>query len=288
MELTTNIPNLEGMSECSIKPYDGIYLGMPYCWEYEGNFISNLHDLEAGIEILRSLKKKTYVTTFAVPRNKDLEKIYRLVETVSDLCDAIEASNLGIIRYLTKEYPDVKVHAGGLTNIYTVSTAELLYSIGVSRIVPAYELSIEDIEKMKDVGVEIEVVVHGKIPVGIGHECFLKRFSKIVGRDCPKICREEMYFKSEDLVLKPFGHATLSGKDICMYEHIDKLEFADAFRIEAVTERIGYRERVGSIYRRLIDDGFSRSDFESLKALSENGIANGYYFNKAGQIYVSR
>ncbi len=286
MELTTGIPNLESMSECSIKPYDAIYLGMPYCWEYEGNLIANPDDLRAGAEMVREMGKKAYATTFAVPRNRDLERVYRMIDAAAEVCDGIEASNLGVIRYISKEFPDVRLIAGGLANVYTVSTAEFLYSIGVDRIIPAYELAVEDIEKMKETGVEIEVVVHGKIPVGIGHECFLKRFADAVRKECPKICREEMYFKSEDLVLKPFGHATLSGKDVCMYEHIEVLNFADAFRIEAVSERIGYREKVGTIYRRLLERGFSRSDLELLKSLAENGVANGYYFNRAGQIYV--
>ena len=150
------------MSECSIKPYDSIYLGMPYCWEYEGNLISNTDDLVSAIEILHTQRKKAYVTTFAVPRNRDLERVFKTINAVVEMCDGIEASNLGIIRYLTKEYPDVMVIAGGMANVYTASTAELLYSIGVSRIIPSYELSIEDIEKIKDTGVEVEVVVHGK------------------------------------------------------------------------------------------------------------------------------
>ena len=286
MELTTNVPNLESMSDCSIKPYDSVYLGMPYCREYEGNLINGGTDLISAVELIHEMRKRAYVTTFAVPRNKDLERVFRSIDVAAGMSDGIEASNLGVIRYITKEYPDVKVIAGGLANIYTASTAELLYSIGVSRVVPAYELSIEDIERIKETGVEVEVVVHGKIPVGIGHECFLKKFSSAVGKECPKICREEMFFRSEDLVLKPFGHATLSGKDVCMYEHIEKLKFADAFRIEAVTERIGYRERVGRIYRELIEKGFSRSDLEELRSISENGFANGYYFNRAGQIYI--
>ncbi len=286
MELTTNVPNLESMSECSLKPYDAVYLGMPFCFEYQGNLITELDDLEAAVEILRKWGKKAYVTTFAVPRNKDLERVYRTVKKAVEIADAIEASNLGVVRYITREYPDVRVHVGGLANVYTVSTAELLYSLGVSRIMPAYELSIEDIRKIREIGVEVELVVHGKIPVGIGHECFLKRFSDVVRKDCPEICRDNMFFKSEELVLKPFGHATLSGKDICMYEHIEKISFADALRIETISERIGYREAVGKIYRKRIEKGFSKTDFEKLKEMAEYGIANGFYFNKAGQLYI--
>jgi len=288
-ELVTNVPTLESMSECSLKHYDAVYLGMPYCWEYDGNLISNHDDLAAAVEMLRDMGKRVYVSTFAAPRNKDLERVFRLIDRAIELrVDAVESTNYGVIRHVTREYPDVRVHAGGLTNIYTSATAELLYSMGVERIMPAYELPIEDIRKIKDVGIEVEVVVHGKIPLGISHDCFLRSFADKVGKECPYICKEEFWFRSDDLVLKPFGGATLSGKDVCMYEHVEKLSFADAMRIEAASERIGYRDSVGRIYRKRLEHGYSAEDFERLREIAKNGICNGFYFNRAGQDYVGR
>lgn len=288
-ELVTNVPTLESMSECSLKHYDAVYLGMPYCWEYDGNLISNHEDLAAAVEMLRDMGKRVYLSTFAAPRNKDLERVFRLIDKAIELrIDAVESTNYGVIRHVTREYPDVRVHAGGLTNIYTSATAELLYSMGVERVMPAYELPIEDIRKIKDVGIEVEVVVHGKIPLGISHDCFLRSFEDKIGKGCPYICKEEFWFRSDDLVLKPFGSATLSGKDVCMYEHVEKLNFADAMRIEAVSERIGYRDAVGRIYRKRMEHGYSAEDFERLREIAKNGICNGFYFNKAGQDYVGR
>ena len=287
MELTTNVPNLESMSECSLKHYDAIYMGMPYCWDYEGSFSSG-NDIEEGVELLRELGKKAYLSLYAAPRNKDLERVFYVVELGLDAkVDAFEVFNLGVAKKIKDEY-DARVHLGGLANVYTTSTAELLYSLGIDRIMPAYELPIEDIEKIKEVGVEIEVVIHGKIPLGISHECFVRRFEKEVGKRCPKLCKEKLWFKSEDLVLKPFGQVTLSGKDVCMYEHLEKLNFVDAARIEALSERVGYREEVGRIYRKRIEKGFDKKDFLKLIELAEIGLCNGFYFNKAGQIYVSR
>ncbi len=287
MELTTNVPNLESMSECSLKYYDAVYLGMPYCWEFEGSFSSG-SDIGEGVELLRNLGKKAYLSTYAAPRNKDLDRLFYVVELGLDAgVEAFEVFNIGVAKKIKDEY-DARVHLGGLANVYTSSTAELLYSLGVDRIVPAYELPIEDIEKIKDVGVEVEVVVHGKIPLGIGHECFLKRFSDAVGKKCPELCREKVWYKSDELVLKPFGQVTLSGKDVCMYEHIEKLKFVDALRIEAISERVGYREEVGRIYRRRLEEGFRKEDFLRLVELAEIGVCNGFYFNKAGQVYVSR
>jgi putative protease len=158
--------------------------------------------------------------------------------------------------------------------------------MGIERIVPAYELAIEDLEKIKETGVEIEVVVHGKIPLGIGHECFLLNFEDLVGKKCPEICREDLWLRSEDIVLKPFGQVTLSGKDVCMYEHLEKLEFADAIRVESLSETSSYRKIVGSIYRKRLERGFSEEDFKKLVELAEVGLCNGFYFNRAGQIYV--
>ncbi len=284
MELTTDIATLKDLK--GFEPYDSIYLGMPYCFDYEGNFISNFEDLEIAVDILKKNGKKVYVTTFAAPRNRDLDKVFRLIDKAVELeIDAIEVANLGVARYITKEY-DIKVHLAGLANVYTKSTAELLYSLGIARIMPAYELPIEDIRAIKDVGVEIEVVIHGKIPLGISHECFLKRFERVVGVECPKICKEDLWFKSEDLILKPFGIATLSGKDICMYEHIEKISFADAFRIETIVENPEYRRRVGIIYRKRLNGYYSDEELKELFSLAKHGVCNGFYFNKAGQIYV--
>ncbi|AGK61679.1 Collagenase-related protease [Archaeoglobus sulfaticallidus PM70-1] len=288
MELVTNIPTLEQMSKCSIEPYDAIYLGNPYCMKYDGNLTSNFEDLRIAVEMLREMGKRVYISTFSAPRNSDLPEVFRLIDLVADLeVDAIESTNFGVISYVKREY-DLRVHAGGLTNIYTSATVELLKSIGVERVMPAYELPLEDIAGIKAAGVEVEVVVHGKIPLGISHECFLLEFEKNVGVECPHICKREMVFRSGDLVLKPFGHATLSGKDVCMYEHIDELRKVgvDALRVETISERIGYREKVGNIYRNLLERGFDRNDFEKLMEIAKYGICNGFYFNKAGQIYV--
>ncbi len=282
MELVTTIPTKYDVD--GYEAYDAVYLGMPYCWEYDGNLISDLKVLK---EVAESIDKKVYVTTFAAPRNKDLERVYKLVDFASDFADAIEVTNLGIAKYISEEY-DIRIHVGGLANVYTRATAEFLKSIGIKRIMPAYELPIEDIEDIKRSGVEVEVVVHGKIPLGIGHECFIRKFSDIVGVDCPDICKKDLYFKSDDLILIPLGQATYSGKDVCMYEHIEKLGFIDAARIEVMIDGSEYRRKVGEIYRRRISSGFIEEDFEELKRLSRFGLCNGFFFNKPGQVYVPR
>jgi putative protease len=287
LEIVTNVPTLEQLSKCSLEPYDGIYLGNPYCWRYDGNLIAS-DDIKNAVELVKSEGKKAYVTTYAVPRNKDLPLIFKLIDAIMDSdVDAIESTNLGVINYIKKEY-DFRVHAGGLTNIYTSATAELLVEIGVERIMPAYEISLEEIEMIKRTGVEIEVVIHGKIPLGISHNCFLTKFEESLGEKCPDICRREVYFESDGLVLKPFGNVTLSGKDVCMYEHIEKLiEIGvNAGRVEGISERIGYRERVGRIYRRRLEVGFDRKDLEKLLSLNRHGVCNGFYFNRTGQLYV--
>lgn len=285
MELTTNVPNLEGMGR-SLKYYDAVYMGMPYCWEYEGNFSSG-SDIKEGVEFLRKLGKKAYLSLYAAPRNRDLKRVFYVVELgLNAGVDAFEVFNLGIAKKLKDEY-DARVHLGGLANVYTSSTAELLYSMGIERIMPAYELPLEDIEKIKEVGIEVELVVHGKIPLGISHECFIKRFEEKIGKMCPKLCKEKLWLKSDDLVLKPFGQVTLSGKDVCMYEHIEKLN-VDALRVEALSEVDRYREEVGRIYRKRLEGEYDRGDLSKLIDLAEVGLCNGFYFNKAGQIYVSR
>ncbi len=123
MEITTNVPDLGGI-DGELMPYDAIYMGMPYCWDYEGSFSSG-KDVAEGVGLLRSLGKKAYLSLYAAPRNRDLERIFRVVELgIEAGVEAFEVFNLGVARKIKEEY-GARVHLGGLANVYTASTADI-------------------------------------------------------------------------------------------------------------------------------------------------------------------
>jgi putative protease len=96
-------------------------------------------------------------------------------------------------------------------------------------------------------------------------------------------------------VLKTVGKGVLSGRDMCMLEHIPGLLSAGftVFKVEGLYESALYRSEVGRVYREAIDLAVAGVPFEVrtewaavLRRHSREGFCNGYYFGKSGRLYV--
>jgi putative protease len=96
-------------------------------------------------------------------------------------------------------------------------------------------------------------------------------------------------------VLKNVGKGVLSGKDLCVIEHLPLLLSAglSIFRVEGLYETAAYRSEVGAVYRESLALASSGKGYavrpgwaKALRKHSRNGFCNGYYFGKSGQSYV--
>ena len=168
-ELNTTIANLRDLRASDLRDYDGVYLGDIYCRLYEANFLEQLGDLRDGLHILQDQGKRAYVTTYAAPRNDFLPKVRKMLEvSVAAGAQAVEVHNLGILRIVHEEFPQLPVHIGGFANVYTDSGAEVLRGLGAVRFTPNYELSLDEINEITTAcGAPMELLVHGKMPLGI-------------------------------------------------------------------------------------------------------------------------
>ena len=108
--------------------------------------------------------------------------------------------------------------------------------MGASRIVPARELSLEEIKSIREeTGLEIETFVHGAMCYSYSGQCL---FSSILGGRsgnrgrCAQPCRLP-YKVTLNGQTTPECYP-LSLKDMCTIEHIDTLMDAgiDSFKIE--------------------------------------------------------
>ncbi|MGH7473642.1 MAG: peptidase U32 family protein, partial [Candidatus Methylomirabilales bacterium] len=59
-ELNTGISNMKDLMASDLGPYDAVYLGNPFCRDYEANFLERLEDLRAGIRHCREAGRKAY------------------------------------------------------------------------------------------------------------------------------------------------------------------------------------------------------------------------------------
>lgn len=288
IELSTGISNLKELKETDIESYDAVYLGNPFCIDYEDNFLKKTEDIQKGVEFLKSRNKKAYITTPAVPRNEDFKFIYKLLEaSVKSGIDAVEVHNMGVLRTASKIVPDIPKHIGILANIYTSFTCEKLKEYGGERITTNPEVTLDEIGIIIDKSkIDVSFLVHGKIPLGITGTCFLLEEKAGI---CPEVCKQAFWLKSKEWVLKNVGKGVYSGKDLCMIEHLDLLLKMGLkyFRIESLYETPEYRCKLGNIYKSaFLNKDSGRKNIQQILKISEYGICNGYYFSKSGRYYI--
>jgi U32 family peptidase len=295
-ELNTTIANLRDLKASDLSDYDGVYLGDIYCRIYEANFLEQLGDLKEGLRILQDQGKRAYVTTYAAPRNDFLPKVRKMLEASAAAgAQAVEVHNLGILKIAHDEFPQLPVHVGGFANVYTAAGAEVLRGFGAVRFTPNYELSLEEIHEITTACIApMELLVHGKMPLGISDYCFLLEYEEKWGIKCPDLCQKELFVKQGDWAMKSVGKGILSGKDVCMLEHLPRLlaEGHRHFRIETVSENPAYRSEIAAVYRVALDraaagDGKLDEDWwETLRRHARIGLCNGFYFGKSGMDYA--
>jgi len=295
-ELNTTIANLRDLRASDLRDYDGVYLGDIYCRLYEANFLEQLGDLREGLRILKEQGKRAYVTTYAAPRNDFLLKVRKMLETAAAAgAEAVEVHNLGILKIAHEEFPQLPVHIGGFANVYTAAGIDVLRGFGAVRFTPNYELSLDEIREITSTSDSpMELLVHGKMPLGISDYCFLLEYEEAWGVKCPDLCQKELFLKQGDWAMKTLGKGILSGKDVCMLEHLPRL-LADGhryFRIEALSETPAYRSEVAAVYRAALrraasgDGTADEAGWETLRRHARIGLCNGFYFGKSGMDYA--
>ena len=295
-ELNTTIANLRDLRESDLRDYDGVYLGDIYCRIYEANFLEQLGDLKEGLRILQDQGKRAYVTTYAGPRNDFLPKVRKMLEASATAgAQAVEVHNLGILKIAHDEFPQLPVHIGGFANVYTAPGVEVLRGFGAVRFTPNYELSLDEINEITAAcGAPMELLVHGKMPLGISDYCFLLEYEEKWGIKCPDLCQKELFLKQGDWAMKSVGKGILSGKDVCMLEHLPRLlsEGHRHFRIETVSESPAYRSEVASVYRAALErvaagDGeVDEGWWDTVRRHARIGLCNGFYFGRSGMDYA--
>jgi len=296
-ELNTTISNLRDLLQSDLSPYDAVYLGNIYCREYEANFLERPHDLREGIARVKDLGLQAYVTSYAAPRNSFFSKIHKVLEAAASAgADAVEVHNMGVLRVVHEEFPELEVHIGGFANVYTDAGALVLKEYGVRRIMPNYELSLEEVTQLTQaVRLPAELLLHGKMPLGISDYCFLLEYEERWGITCPTLCQQHLFLRQGDWAMRSAGKGVMSGKDVCMLEHLPLLLASGhrIFRIEAAYETPAYRLEIAQVYREALERALSgassvmeKSWWDILQGHARIGLCNGFYFGKTGMEYL--
>ncbi len=297
-ELNTTISNLRTLRESDLSSYDAVYLGNIYCRAFEDNLLEKMSDLRDAIARVKDLGLRAYVSTYAAPRNDSLAKVQQVLETAAEAkADAVEVHNLGVLRTVHEKFPSMPAHIGGFANVYTDAGAAVLKEYGAVRFTPNYEISLEEVKTIAAASaVPAEILLHGKMPLGVSDYCFLLEYDEKWPEKCPVLCQKSLFLRQNGWAMRSVGKGVLSGKDVCMLEHLPLLAAAGFrhFRIEAAYETSEYRSQIARIYRaalRCADEQeliVEESAWELIRRHTEVGLCNGFYFGRSGSEYIGQ
>jgi len=241
----------------------------------------NLNDeeLKKAIETAHILNKKVYVTVNLFARDEDFKELDKYLYYLDEIkADSIIVADPGIVAFAKKIVPDMTIHLSTQANTLNSYSANYWHDMGVKRIVLARELSLKQIENIRENtpdSLELEVFAHGSMCMAYSGRCAISTY--LTGREanqglCTQPCRwefslteskrdgEVFHVEEEDSV----GMYFFNSKDLNMLSNIkDILDTGvDSLKIEGRMKSEHYVAAVGIAYRTEIDRYYSETNYE--------------------------
>jgi len=178
-ELLSPAGSLKNMRYAFAYGADAVYAGQPrYSLRVRNNEFD--HDnLAIGIQEAHALGKKFYVVVNIQPHNSKLKNFIRdLAPVIAMQPDALIMSDPGLIMMVREQFPDMPVHLSVQANAVNWATVKFWKNMGLTRVILSRELSLEEIEEIKNhvPNMEIEVFVHGALCMAYSGRCLLSGY----------------------------------------------------------------------------------------------------------------
>lgn len=233
---------------------------------FAGNF--DLDELKWAVEYVHSFGKKVYITINLLPHDSDFEGLEEYIIMLNNIgVDAVIVADLGVLRVVRRVAPNLAVHISTQANVLNSETANFYAEMGVSRIILARELSIDEIVNIRKnlpKHIELECFAHGAMCISYSGRCLLSYF--MTGRDanrgaCVQACRWNYAIrevnKTNEYPIEEDEKGTyiLNSHDMCMIKHLDKLRDAgiSSIKIEGRMKSEYYVANVVNAYRKALD-----------------------------------
>lgn len=258
---------------------------------YAGNFTTE--ELLLAINEAHLYGRRFYLTVNTILKNDETGQLYDYIAPLYEAgLDAVIVQDIGVINMLTRNFPDLPLHASTQMAVTDTEGVLLLKDMGIKRVVPARELSLSEIERIiEETGTDLECFIHGALCYSYSGKCL---FSSILGGRsgnrgrCAQPCR------------LPYNNRyILSARDISTLEMLPELIEAGiaSFKIEGRMKSKEYVAGVTGIYRKYIDRYLSTdgSDFSveetDIKDLDDiytrSGHCSGYYHEHNGRNMIT-
>ena len=250
---------------------------------------------------------RVYLTVNTLLMDREMGDLYAYIEPYYRAgLDAVIVQDLGVLSFLRSHFPDLPVHVSTQMTVANAEAADL-FDRGVTRIVPARELSLSEIREMRGkCDRELEIFVHGALCYCYSGQCLM---SSLIGARsgnrgrCAQPCRKKYTYTEGSLTKEGY---LLSLRDQCLLPKLHDLlkTGIHSLKIEGRMKRLEYAAGVTAIYRKWIDRYYAHGRTEYLAYLKVNkdemaadvetlaelynrgGFCEGYVFGEKGDSMV--
>ena len=304
MELLAPAGSVESLKAAVNAGADAVYIGGTRfgARAYADN--PEEQELLDGIDFCHLHGVKVYMTVNTLVKEQELPDVAGFLAPYdAHGLDGVIVQDLGVLKVLRDAFPHLQLHASTQLTITGAAGAALLKKMGVCRVVPARELSLQEIRRIiYETGLQVETFVHGAMCYSYSGQCLFS--SMIGGRSgnrgrCAQPCRLPYELYSRDRLLNGSSPYAMSLKDMCALTALPKLAEAgiSSLKIEGRMKKPEYTAGVVSIYRKYLDRISSdpgaelvpdKEDVTALQDLySRGGFSDGYYFRRKGPVMMS-
>ncbi len=261
---------------------DAVYFGLKEFSARKGAVNFSLEDLSKIRRYSLDNGKRIYVTVNTLIDDKSLEKVIPLLDALSFYGnDGVIIQDLGLVDIIRHHYPELKMHGSTQMAVHTAGGVKELQDLGFERVVLSRELTLKEIESIRNKcpDIELKVFIHGALCYGFSGLCsasFLKCGRSANGGECAQICRS--WFKDEKTGKKGYF---FSMEDLCIKEELKALRDMgiDSVKVEGRLKSPEYIAAASCYYRAILDD--KTPDEEDEKALYTT------FLRKSGDGYLN-
>lgn len=282
---------------------DAIYAGVPrWSLRVRGNGFTR-DDFKEGIETAHALGKKFFAVLNVIPHMRRTQSFTQALDEVVALGpDALIMSDPGLIDQALERHPGVDIHLSVQNNTVNSGTVRFWQKLGVKRCILARELSLGEIEMIRNEcpDMELEVFAHGALCIAVSGRCLIS--GMLAHRDanvgaCTNSCRwgynvrsisaeieEDSQRKGQWMPIEEDEHGTylLNSKDLCTLPVLKRLIDigVDCLKIEGRSRSPFYSAAMSRAYRAAIDSILSGGEvpgqsWEIVNSIPSRGYTTG-------------
>ncbi len=236
---------------------DAIYIGGP-SFGARTSADNPVQDIERLVRHAHRYNSRIFVTVNTILRDDELEPARKLIHQLYDAgVDALIIQDMGLLEL---DLPPIQLHASTQTDIRTPEKARFLQDAGLSQLVLARELTLEQIQEIRrQTHCTLEFFIHGALCVAYSGQCYISHAH--TGRsanrgDCSQACRLPYQVVDSQGRFVAHDKHVLSMKDNNQSANLAALVDAGirSFKIEGRYKDLAYVKNITAHYRKLFDE----------------------------------